>query len=62
MTAIYTLPMQRDVASRGLDRPPGKLARLWTRGVRYGRLVPRDAAQIVREHLAGGVPVARCRV
>ncbi len=46
---------------RGLATPPGKLARLWTRGVWYGGLVPRDVAAIVERHLAGGEPVARCR-
>lgn len=39
---------------RGMSKPPGKLARLWKRGVRYGGLVPRDVAAIVDLHLGAG--------
>lgn len=50
------------VPGHGRTKAPTGFARLFSRGVAYGRLVPRDAGAIVREHLVGRVPVARCKL
>jgi (2Fe-2S) ferredoxin len=55
-------PVAWVVPGAGRAKPPAGLARLLTRGVAYGRLVPRDVGQILREHLLEGIPVARCRI
>lgn len=55
-------PVALVLPGAGRAKPPAGLARLFSRGVAYGRLVPRDVGQIVREHLVAGQPVARCRI